>query len=138
MCGTQSISLRGTRGLATTLSTRAQRAVSRVVYRLFLPRAVGAISRQPGRSLPASALLFTPMHPSAYKKDSRSFAVKGFCELRLNGVLTAGCIDTDPPVSRGDFGQSHKAHIEIAHVHHAVWVTFSETRCEKFEACMVL
>jgi hypothetical protein len=57
------------------------------------------------------------------------------CEigLPLYGVLTAGCIDTDPPVSRGDFGQSHKPHIEIAPVHHAIWVSFSETRCEKFD-----
>lgn len=77
MCGTQSISLRGTRGLATTLSTRALRAVSRVVYRLFLPRAVGAISRQPGRSLAASALLFTPMHPSAYKLAAAGGACVG-------------------------------------------------------------
>ncbi|MDQ5829512.1 MAG: hypothetical protein M3324_06495, partial [Actinomycetota bacterium] len=42
---------------------------------------------------------------------------------------TAGCIDTDLPTGRRNFGQSDKPLIEIAHVHHAMWVTFTETRC---------
>jgi hypothetical protein len=44
--------------------------------------------------------------------------------------LTAGCIDTDLPAGRRNFGQSDKPLIEIAHVHHAMWVTFTETRCK--------
>jgi hypothetical protein len=44
--------------------------------------------------------------------------------------LTAGCIDTDLPAGRGYSGQSGKPLIEIAHVHHAVWVMFTETHCK--------
>jgi hypothetical protein len=47
--------------------------------------------------------------------------------------VTAGCIDTDPPVSRRAFGQSHKPQIEIAYVPQAMWVTFTVTRCEEGE-----
>jgi hypothetical protein len=39
---------------------------------------------------------------------------------------TAGCIDTDLPARRRNFGQSDKSLIEIAHVHHAMWVTYTE------------
>ncbi len=42
---------------------------------------------------------------------------------------TAGCIDTDLPAGRGYSGRSGKPLIEIAHVHHATWVMFTETRC---------
>src|SRR5215212_10802068 len=45
-------------------------------------------------------------------------------------LLTAGCIDTDLPAGRRNFGRSGKPLIEIAHVHHALWVTFTETRCK--------
>jgi hypothetical protein len=55
-----------------------------------------------------------------------------FCELPLYGVLTAGCIDTDPPASRRTFGQSQKSITGIEYAHHAMWVTFTETRCKKF------
>ena len=44
--------------------------------------------------------------------------------------MTAGCIDTDLPAGRRNFGQSDKPLLEIAHAHHAMWVTFTETRCE--------
>src|SRR5215211_6892748 len=74
MCGTQSISLRGTRGLATTSFTRALRAVSRLVYRLFLARAVGGVIRQRGRGLAASALSLYLIHPSAWNRNSQKFA----------------------------------------------------------------
>jgi hypothetical protein len=53
-------------------------------------------------------------------------------ELPLWGILrtspSAGCIDTGLPAGRRNFGQSDKPLIEIAHVHHAMWVTFTETR----------
>lgn len=45
-------------------------------------------------------------------------------------VVTAGCIDTDLLVCRRDFSQQDKALIEIAYTHHAMWVTFNETRCQ--------
>jgi hypothetical protein len=45
--------------------------------------------------------------------------------------LAAGCIDTDLPAGRRNFGQSDKPLIEIAHAHHAMWVTFTETRCRR-------
>src|SRR5215212_11942969 len=54
--------------------------------------------------------------------------------VRLHHIwdrLTAGCIDTDLPAGRHNFGRSGKPLIEIAHVHHALWVTFTETRCKK-------
>ena len=44
--------------------------------------------------------------------------------------LSAGCIDTDLPAGRHIFGQSDNALIEIAHMHHAMWVTFGETCCD--------
>jgi hypothetical protein len=44
-------------------------------------------------------------------------------------VVTAGCIDTDLPAGRGYSGESGKPLIEIAHVHHPMWVVFTETRC---------
>jgi len=47
--------------------------------------------------------------------------------LLLGLLVTAGCIDTDLPVGRHIFGQSDKPLIEIAHMHHAMWVTFGET-----------
>src|SRR5215213_228659 len=43
---------------------------------------------------------------------------------------TAGCIDTDPPASRRTFGQSQKSLTGIEYAHHAMWVTFTETRCK--------
>ncbi len=46
--------------------------------------------------------------------------------------LTAGCIGTDLPAGLRYSGQSGKPLIEIAHVHHAMWVMFTETRCKKF------
>jgi hypothetical protein len=51
-------------------------------------------------------------------------------ELRRILVLTAGCIDTELPAGRGYSGQSGKPLIEIAHVHHAMWLMSTETRCE--------
>ena len=39
--------------------------------------------------------------------------------VRLEGVLTAGCIDTGLPAGRRNFGQSVKTLIETANVHHA-------------------
>jgi hypothetical protein len=47
------------------------------------------------------------------------------------GLLTAGCTDTDLPAGRRYFGQSDKPLIGTAHVYHAMWVMFTETRCEK-------
>jgi hypothetical protein len=44
-------------------------------------------------------------------------------------MYTAGCIDTDLPAGRHIFGQSDNALIEIAHMHHAMWITFGETCC---------
>jgi hypothetical protein len=52
-------------------------------------------------------------------------------DLGLFAYLTAGCIGTDPPVRRRNVGQSNYAHIEDEHVHHAMRVTSTETRCEK-------
>src|SRR5215207_1540227 len=43
--------------------------------------------------------------------------------------LTAGCTDTDLPAGRRYFGQSDKPLIGTAHVYHAMWVMFTETRC---------
>jgi hypothetical protein len=45
--------------------------------------------------------------------------------------FTADCIDTDLPAGRGYSGQSGKPLIEIAHVHHPMWVMFTETRCRE-------
>src|SRR5215208_4175933 len=51
-------------------------------------------------------------------------------QLTMAGTLvTAGCIDTDPPASRRTFGQSQKSLTGIEYAHHALWVTFTETRC---------
>jgi hypothetical protein len=49
----------------------------------------------------------------------------------LSGLFqfTAGYIDADLPAGRGYSGQSGKPLIEIARVHHAMWVMFTETRC---------
>jgi hypothetical protein len=52
------------------------------------------------------------------------------CPYRQEGLFTAGCIDTDLPAGRRYSSQSGKPLIQIAHVHHAVWVTFIETRCD--------
>ena len=46
-------------------------------------------------------------------------------------LVTAGCIDTDPPASRRTFGQSQKSLTGIEYAHHAMWVTFTETRCKR-------
>jgi hypothetical protein len=48
-------------------------------------------------------------------------------------VSTASCIDTDLPAGRHIFGQSDNALIEIAHMHHAMWVTFGETCCNRVQ-----
>ena len=48
----------------------------------------------------------------------------------LRHPLTADCIDTDPPAGRGYSGQAGKPLFEIAHVHHAMWLMFTETRCK--------
>src|SRR5215212_5725959 len=56
------------------------------------------------------------------------------CVGALFGVkagITAGCIDTDPPSSRCYFDRSDKPLIQTAHVHHAMWVISTETRCQK-------
>ena len=39
--------------------------------------------------------------------------------VRLEGVLTAGCIDTGLPAGRRNIGQSVKTLIETANVYHA-------------------
>jgi hypothetical protein len=44
--------------------------------------------------------------------------------------LTAGCIDTELSAVRRTLGRSERSHIESAHVHHAMRVTSTETRCE--------
>jgi hypothetical protein len=45
---------------------------------------------------------------------------------RQSRTSTADCIDTDPPTGRGYSGQSGNPLIEMAHVHHATWVMFTE------------
>src|SRR5215212_5488504 len=73
-----------------------------------------------------------PIHPTSWKKErSANFALKLSEKSRRwpNRDLTADCIDTDPPAGRGYSGQSGKTLIEIAHVHHAMRVMFTETRC---------
>jgi len=47
----------------------------------------------------------------------------------LCNEFTAGCTDTDLPAGRSNFGQSDDPLVELAHMYHAIWVTFSETRC---------
>src|SRR5215213_2768056 len=47
---------------------------------------------------------------------------------------TAGCTDTDLPAGRRYFGQSDKPLIGTAHVYHAMWVMFTETRCKNESA----
>src|SRR5829696_5714754 len=50
--------------------------------------------------------------------------------MNCRGFLnTAGCTDTDLPAGRRYFGQSDKPLIGTAHVYHAMWVMFTETRC---------
>ena len=48
----------------------------------------------------------------------------------LEKAPAAGCTDTDLPAGRRYFGQSDKPLIGTAHVYHAMWVMFTETRCE--------
>ncbi len=45
-------------------------------------------------------------------------------------LLTAGCIDTDLPAGRRNVGLVDRPLIETTHVHHAIWVMSTETRCE--------
>ena len=47
-----------------------------------------------------------------------------------DAILTAGCIDTGLPAGQRNHGQPDKPLIVIAHMHHAMWVTFSETCCD--------
>jgi hypothetical protein len=56
----------------------------------------------------------------------------------MNAGGTADCIDTDPPTGRGYSGQSGQPLIEIAHVHHATWVMFTETRCNSLWCCGIM
>jgi hypothetical protein len=44
---------------------------------------------------------------------------------------TAGCIDTDLPAGRRNFGLSDRSLIETTNVHHAMWVMSTETCCEQ-------
>jgi hypothetical protein len=46
--------------------------------------------------------------------------------------VTADCIDTDLPAGRHFLGQPDKPLIEAARVHHALWIMFTETRCNIF------
>ena len=59
--------------------------------------------------------------------------VRGRFILRtcVDGVLIAGCIDTDLPTIRRTFGLSGRSFIETAHVNHAMRVMSTETRCKK-------
>jgi hypothetical protein len=74
----------------------------------------------------------TPVH--AHNNQDRSIHLSASacsttrCRPSPRGLkgLTAGCIDTDPPAGRRYSGQSGKPLIEIAHVHHAMWVIFTE------------
>lgn len=44
--------------------------------------------------------------------------------------MTAGCIDTDLPLSRRNVGLPDGPLIETTHVHHAMWVMSTEIRCQ--------
>jgi hypothetical protein len=47
-------------------------------------------------------------------------------------ALAAGCIDADLVVCRRTFGRSDEPLIETPHVHHVMWVMFTETGCWSF------
>jgi hypothetical protein len=44
---------------------------------------------------------------------------------------TAGCIDTDLPAGRRNFGLSDRPLTETTNVHHAMWVMSTETCCTR-------
>jgi hypothetical protein len=54
----------------------------------------------------------------------------GAIQLSGYGLLTAGCIDTDPPAVRRTSGRSASPHIGCAHAPHAMRVMSTEIRCE--------
>src|SRR5215211_7508446 len=94
----------------------------------------------PKRSMRYLLMSFSPAVPSTTPEPKGSFVrstvTSSYSEATdtvssVESLSTAGCTDTDLPAGRRYFGQSDKPLIGTAHVYHAMWVMFTETRCRQ-------